>query len=975
MAENIASEAAPARCPVVGVGASAGGLESIRTFFQAVPRASGAAFVVVQHLSSEFKSFMRDILSRITEMPVLEVRDALRVEPNNIYVLVPGKYVLVENGCLVLRDLVRREVPSKPIDLFFDSLAKDLGSRAVGVVLSGTGNDGTLGARALHEAGGRVLVESPESAKFDGMPQSVIDAGLADVIGLPGELARECVRGAGEAAKAPLAEKVSEVFGPRHLRVFELIQERYGVDFGQYKVATVGRRLDKRLQEVGIDSPERYVEYLEENPSELAHLYGEMLIGVTEFFRDPEAFAILNERVIQSIVKDKAGSDDIRIWVAGCSSGEEAYSIAILAHEACRLQDRTLKVKLFASDLDEGVLSRANEGVYEAEALANLNPELRDRYFSHAPRGYKVSAPLRRSIIFTRHNALTDPPFRGMDLVSCRNLLIYFEEDAQASALASFYFALREGGFLFLGPSESLGGLESGFRVLNRRWRIFEKAAGARLPREIERRYKSQKRRFSAGLAVSASQGADGEVDRAFQTLLQRYVPPSLLVTEDLDILHSFGDAGQYLHPRPGAPGTTLRHLAHERLVTAVSVSLQRAKRERDSVVYRGVEIESFGAVRRLDVNVQPLPTRPNQPRLLYLVTLTALEEVEPAAREPERLQLDERSADRIATLEAELQDTRENLLVTIEELEATNEELQSANEELLASNEELQSTNQELHSVNEELFTVNAEHQAKLEELKSLMEDEQSLVRVGQLGALFLDEKLRVRKFTPAAAAAFNLSPEDQGRPLSRIHTGLEQSALSEQVSAVLAGGEPIEREVSMDGTPYLLRILVHNPGPDARGVVVSVVDASKSKAAALELADMTSERAVQRHQLEQLEKAVEASYWEWHLERDFDCRSPRFWQELGYAQGEDLPEARSWQDLIHPDDRESALSQLEQQLGAGRDREFSQELRYRHRLGHWVRMSCHGRIKDWDVHGMGPRIRALSGPNAAGAEPAPGA
>lgn len=943
---------------MIGIGASAGGLESIRSFLHAVPRTSGHAFVIVQHLSSEFKSFMRDILSRITDIPVAEAREGALVEPDMIYVLVPGKSIQLSGGRIVLSDLVRGQLPNKPIDMFFESLARELGSLAVGIILSGTGDDGTSGARAIHAAGGRVLVESPDSAKFDGMPQSVIDAGVAAHVAPAGQLAAEALRGT--LAQPHFASKLSAEYGPKHLRIFELIQERYGVDFGQYKIGTVGRRLDKRLQEVGIDTPEAYLEYLEERPGELAELYGEMLIGVTQFFRDPEAFSILDAEVIQNIVREKANGDDIRIWVAGCSSGEEAYGIAILVFEACRVQNRKLTIKLFASDLEEGMLNRASEGLYAPEAVAHINPELRERYFAETPRGFKIAAPVRRSIIFTRHNTLTDPPFRGMDLVSCRNLLIYFEEEAQTNALTSFYFALREGGFLFLGPSESLGHVENGFRVISRRWRIFEKTAGGRLPRELERRYKAQKRRFSASLSAAAAPGAESEVERAFHALLQRYVPPSLLLTEDLDILHSFGDAGQYLHPRPGAPGTTLRHLAHERIVTAVSVSLQRARRERDTVVYHGVEIESFGTTRRLDVSVQPLPTRPNQSRPLYLVTLNALADEELHGDRQQHLQLDEQSSDRIAALETELQDTKESLLVTIEELEATNEELQSANEELLASNEELQSTNQELHSVNEELFTVNAEHQAKLEELNEMFEDETSLLRAGQMGAIFLDRDLRIRKFTPSAAALFNLRPGDLGRLLTHINPGFSTREFESQVAAVTEGSEPRECEVrAANGTPYRLRVLRHESAGEEQGIVVSLADVSESKAVARELENSNSARVVQNDRIAALEQAVAASYWDWHLERDYECRSPRFWSTLGYSSEDPRPEAVSWQDLIHPEDRKLALQLLQTQLAAGTEQELVQNLRYRHRDGHWVPIVCQGRIREWEDPGTGPRLR----------------
>ncbi|HVZ30967.1 MAG TPA: CheR family methyltransferase, partial [Polyangiaceae bacterium] len=617
-------------------------------------------------------------------------------------------------------------------------------------------------------------------------------------------------------------------------------------------------------------------------------------------------FASLEREVISVLVRDKAPGETVRVWVPGCSSGEEAYGLAMLIREAGLAQGKNLNLKIFASDLDDNVLRKASAGSYDHAVMAGVSPELRERYFSVRDQGYKVTPKLRRSVVFTRHNALGDPPFRDIDLVSCRNMLIYFKEEAQANALLSFFFSLREGGFLFLGPSESLGVVDSGFRALDRRWRIYEKLSGARLPRELETRFRRQKRRLQGVAPGTTAQEAHNDLDSAFHALLQRYVPPSLVVTEDLDVLHSFSDAGQYLRPRPGAPGTNLRNLAHDQLVTAVRVSLQRAKRDRDAVAYRGVEFDNFGAQTRLDVTVWPLPaSRRRSATSLYLVSLQPADGSDPEESASIDIQIDRNGAQRIAALESELQSAKENLSVTVEELEATNEELQSTNEELLASNEELQSTNEELHSVNQELYSVNGEYQAKIDELRELVQDEQSLFRVTQVGAIFLDPGLRLRRFTPYVAEAFGILPSDIGRPLAHVLSRLSVGSLDEQLAAVLRGSGPIAHEVQdVFGNPFLLRLSSHQPSSGPAGIVMGVVDLTRTRASEQALAaqkkELVSERLRSSNLEDQLAKELAEHHelltgttpfgvWDWpDVNQDAQVWSADFYALLGYAPGE---------------------------------------------------------------------------------------
>ncbi len=941
--------------------------------------------MVVQHLSPDFKSFMRDILSRDAAIPVLEMEDGQRLEADTIYVLVPSKSVTLLGDRLVLQETVRREGGlNKPIDLFFQSLAHEQGKNAIGVILSGTGNDGSAGARALHDAGARVLCESPDTAKFDGMPQAVLDAQLEDFVASPADLALEATRQPEPGPVSGLAPRREESpITAAHSRIFELIQDAYGVDFGQYKLATVLRRLEKRMLEIGMESAERYLAHVEASPAEISQLYDEMLIGVTAFFRDPEAFESLDREAIQVIVRDKAPGETVRVWVPGCSSGEEAYGLAMLIREACNSQGKNLNLKVFASDLDDGVLRKASSGNYDHSVMAGVSPEFKERYFSVRDQGYKISAKLRRSVVFTRHNALGDPPFRDIDLVSCRNMLIYFREDAQANALLSFFFSLREGGFLFLGPSESLGVVESGFRTLDRRWRIYKKLSGARLPRELETRFKRQKRRLLAGTRGGTVQEANSDLDSAFQALLQRYVPPSLLVTEDLDVLHSFSDAGQYLHPRPGAPGTNLRNLAHEQLVTAVRVSLQRAKRDRDAVAYRGVEFDNFGTPIRLDVTVWPLPaTRKRSATSVYLVSLQPAEsETDPRESASIDIQIDRNGTQRIAALESELQSAKENLSVTVEELEATNEELQSTNEELLASNEELQSTNEELHFVNEELYTVNGEYQAKIDELRDLAQDEQSLFKVTQVGAIFLDAGLRLRRFTPYVAEAFGIHPNDIGRPVTHVLARLSVGSLDAQLGAVLRGGGPIAHEVqdAASGTPYLLRLSSHQPPNGPAGIVMSVVDLTKSRASEREFAAQQKVLGSERQRITNLEDqlarelaehhdlltgTLRYGVWDWpNVSQDAQIWSADFYSLLGYAPGEIPASRQSFGELLHPDDRESTFAALSGHFADGTA--FDLEARLRTKAGAYQRFRSNGKVAR-DAQGSAVRMVAVMQPLA---------
>lgn len=818
---------------VVGLGASAGGLEALGQFFENMPEDSGMCFIVVQHLSPDFKSMMDELLARRTRIPIVPVEDGTQIRPNCIFLMPPRKEMILAGGRLLLTDKDPSQGFALPIDRFLRSLAQDVGARSVGVILSGTGSDGSRGIRDIHGAGGLVVAQSEESAKFDGMPRSARETGLVDLV-LPAadmpDAILKLVRRSRELGGHESEPTVPEV-GLQ--AIFRMLRSEYGIDFSQYKLSTVTRRIERRLLLNQSMDVEQYVQKLSENGAELNQLYKDLLIGVTQFFRDCEAFHRLSVEELPRLLSSVEDEQEFRVWVAGCATGEEAYSLAILIQEQLELLGRQPTVRIFATDAHRASLDIASAGLYGEEAMAGVSQQRRERFFTRKGDAYQVVPVLRKMIVFAPHDVLKDAPFTRLDLISCRNMLIYLQPGAQKKVLSLFHFGLKTGGTLFLGPSESPGDLSDEFDRVDEHWRLFRKQRDVRLRPDFRLLMPTGtpvKPRVSS-LYSAGSAAADRLQQQVYDRLLEEHMPPSFLMNDRKELVHCFGGAGKYLRVRDGRSSNQLLDLVDSELKMILLGALARAEKQLTPVAFTGIRIPS----EETDDKMVRLTVKPINDRVSGLTSyLILLEDMgQPLLpRDETAIDLGAASREQVQTLEQELRYTRENLQAMIEEQESSNEELQATNEELVASNEQLQSTNEELHSVNEELYTVNAEYQHKIDELTRVTADLENLFLATDVGILFLDRHLCIRRFTPRIAALFNLLPRDIDRPIRNFTPAIVEPVF-DWLETVLSSGKSIEREArDNDGHIYFLRILPYRIGADmADGVVLSLIDISPLK------------------------------------------------------------------------------------------------------------------------------------------------
>lgn len=823
---------------VVGIGASAGGFEALELFFDAMPSDSGIAFAVVQHLSPDHKSLMVELLSRHTGMKVLQAEDGMPLEANTVFLIPPRKVMTVSQGRLRLADKADRPLPSFPIDIFFNSLAESLGDRAAGVILSGTGSDGTRGIRALKEEGGLIMVQDPASAKFDGMPRNAIATGLADYVLSPEQMPVELMKYVSHPfARAERDAKIAEPGDENKLaRIFTLLKNHSGVDFTFYKQSTVLRRIERRLSINQLESLDSYVKYLYANPDESGILYKDLLIGVTRFFRDAEAFDQIKTRILPELFKSRKGP--LRAWVCGCSTGEEAYSLAIVFKEYMDETGDQREVKIFATDIDKEALEFASNGLYPENIVADLTPERFRNFFIKSGDKYRVAKGVREMVIFALQNIIKDPPFNKIDLLTCRNMLIYLQPVLQQKVLAFFNFALNEGGFLVLGSSETVGAYTNLFAPFDTKWKIY-RCRGKHLPLPAEGFSISSVRprrapSLGAGSSPLVQTSRERVIGGILEELMDRYVPPTLIVNQDNEVVHIRGDVSRFVSLRPGKTSLGLSNLVRKDLSIALETGVNKAMRENQQAVYKDIRLKDPSGELRIDLSVIPYVDDRSGEKLAATVFHEQAGEPDcELAGEP--FDLDSKARQRITDLEAELQYNRENLQATIEEVETTNEELQATNEELLSANEELQSTNEELQSVNEELITVNAEYQSKIAELTELNNDMTNLLSSTNIGVIFLDRDLAVRKFTPAIREEVNLMDFDIGRPIAHISLNIHYDSLVEDARKVLAHLSPIQKEVvSNAGKTLLMRMLPYVTLDNVvKGVVITFVDITGVKSA----------------------------------------------------------------------------------------------------------------------------------------------
>ncbi len=802
--------------PVVAVGASAGGLDALERLFSALPPDTGAAFVVIQHLSPDHKSIMDNLLSRYTRMPVCVAAEGQPLRADAVFLIPAGKTLQLRGDRLHL-DPKPEHGLSLPIDIFFESMAEQCLDRAVAVVLSGTGSDGSRGLAAVNANGGFVFVQEPHTAKFDGMPRSAMATGLADVVAPAEELAARLVRHL-EAPRSPLLrlrEESDATLSPRPLDgILEVLATGGGLDFREYKPNTVLRRIERRMQVLHADSLTDYHRRVAASAEEQVLLRRELLIPVTRFFRDGEVFEMLAEVAITPLLQGRAASEPLRVWVACCATGEEAYSVAILFAEAMQRLNLQRSVKIFATDAEQQYLDHAAAGQYPPTIAAEVSAERLDRFFMPRPGGFAVRPEIRQMVIFARHNLIGDPPFTRMDLVSCRNALIYLQPAAQERALRSLQFALRLDGHLLLGPSESLGSLQPEFATVASRQKIYRLVQRNRLsglgePLGLPRSRQRKPAHEPPGVGETHAR----LVEAGRQQVMQAYAPPTLLVGPGRELLHVYGDASALLRIADGSATLDVVKLLPRELAWAAGLLLQAPQ-------------DGAAVQRSAPLRLPPPADSPDAPERMVVIAAQRLGSgqgsddaglvllsFEPASgasplASAEVVQGIEQQ--RITqALELELERTRESLQATIEELEASNEELQATNEEMMASNEELQSTNEELQSVNEELYTVNAEYQEKVDLLNSVNADLENVSRAAAIPTLFVDDALRLTRITPEAAQLFKVREVDLGRSLEDFTHLLDHPSLFADLRRTIETGRASEFEVrSRSGEWWLARM-----------------------------------------------------------------------------------------------------------------------------------------------------------------------
>ncbi len=836
------SAQASASFPIVGIGASAGGLEALEHFLGCVPAASGMAFVIVQHLDPTHKGIMPELLQRVTRMKVIQVKDRTTVRAECVYVIPPNRDMSILHGVLHLLPPAAPRGLRLPIDFFLRSLADDQQERSIGVILSGMGSDGTLGLRAIKEKGGVVLVQEPATARFDGMPRSAIDAGLADIVApvdeLPGRIIAYLQR-------TPLIARPEQPLEDKTQSGLEkaviLLRSHTGHDFSLYKRNTLYRRIERRMGIHQIDKIAAYVRYLQENSQELDLLFKELLIGVTSFFRDPAAWEQLREQAIPALLTSRSADRALRAWVPGCSTGEEAYSLAIVFKEALeQVQPKGgYALQVFATDLDRDAIDKARQGVFPDNIAADVSPERLSRFFSKEEHGYCARKEIREMVIFAPQNLIMDPPFTKLDILSCRNLLIYLAPEMQEKLLPLFHYSLNPGGILFLGTAETIGGFTDLFAPVSGQSRIFRRSESALGPEAVE--FPSSfapaaRGRLEARQATKPPLSLQSLAD---QLVLQRYSPPVVLVNDKGDILYISGRTGKYLEPAAGKANWNVLAMAREGLRYELASAFQKALRQKGTVTLKGLKVGTNGGEQFVDLTVQTLEEAEPLRGLVMIVLIDVAAPLE--AKAPARLQkAPARSVARLAELERELQQARDELQTTREEMQTSQEELTSINEELQSTNEELQSTNEELttskeemQSLNEELQTVNTELQAKMNDLSTMNSDLKNLLNSTDVATVFLDNDLHVRRFTPQASKIIKLIPADEGRPITDLTSDLRYPELVEDTREVLRTLASTEKPVTArDGRWFTVRIMPYRTLDDRiDGVVITFADITAAK------------------------------------------------------------------------------------------------------------------------------------------------
>jgi len=956
--------------PVVGIGASAGGLAAFEAFFSGMPEGvdPGMAFVLVQHLAPDHKSILTELIRRYTRMQVFEVEDGMVVKPNCAYIIPPNRDMAFLNGALHLMEPSAPRGQRLPIDFFFRSLALDMHERAIGIVLSGTGSDGTQGIRAIKGEGGMVMAQTPNSTEFDGMPCSATATGLVDFelapAAMPAQLMAFAAHPFGNPAEsAPVPSPRTE---SAMKKIFILLRAKTGHDFSQYKPNTIHRRIQRRLAIHQIETVDGYASYLQQTPAEVDGLLRDLLIGVTGFFRDPEAFKTIEDRIIPMMFAGKPAGAGFRIWSAGCSTGEEAYSIAILLQEHQEALKQSYNIQVFATDIDKQAIATARAGVYPASIAADISPERLSRFFTaeEGGSGYRIHKVIRDMLVFSEQDLIKDPPFSRLDLISCRNLLIYMSGDLQKRLIPLFHFALNPGGILFQGTSETVGEFGDLFAVLDRKSKLYQRKEDvhgtqrAALVKVLPPMVAMSMARTPERTATSVKQPLRELTEQA---LLQQVAPAAALVNAQGDILYLHGRTGMYLELNPGeAAINNILKMAREGLRHELTAAMHRAVGMKEIVRRQNLRVKTNGDFTPVNLTIRPVAVNPGatQEESLFLVILEEAPQPDEPVGDSSPGNGDHSSDTdaRIVALKQELRAKEDYLKASNEELETSNEELKSSNEEMQSVNEELQSTNEELEtskeelqSVNEELATVNAELQTKVADLSRANNDMNNLLAGTGIGTVFVDHQLRILRFTPSATRIINLIPGDIGRPVGHLVSNLVgYDSLVADVQSVLDTLVPKDVEVqTAEGKWYEMHIQLYRTLDNViEGAVITFVGITELKG--MEAALQGSE-----HLFQQFAASLPQLVWTCRPDGLYDHLSPQWVDFTGVPEAQQL--GMRWLDQVHPDDRAALMNAWNTAMTTGES--FDIGYRLRHHDGVYHRFDAHasalrdstGRIVKW--------------------------
>lgn len=904
---------------VVAIGASAGGLDAVQQLFDSMPNNTGIAFVIIQHLSPDFKSLMPELLAKHTKMQIFTAEDNQVIKPNCIYLNQRTKNIGIKNGKFILLDKAPKDHLNLPIDILFHMLGESYRDKALGVILSGTGSDGSRGIKTIKEAGGTILVQEPESAQFNGMPNSAISTNLADFILPPNEISKKIVQFTGKRLHLEGKADPNEVEEKTFQAVLSEIQRYSGVNFKKYKINTLLRRLEKRLSLHNIETLEEYLIFLKKNEKEKIAINQEFLIGVTSFFRDKDAYDVVRKSVVPTICQQKSKQDIIRIWIPGCSSGEEVYSIAILFEDYIRNNKLGVDYKIFATDIDKQALRRASRGSYPVNNCAEIDKAFLEEYFLKSGDKIQIVKKIREKIVFSYHDVTNDPPFIKVDLISCRNLLIYFTNSTQKTVLAGFQFALNKDGILFLGGSESLGSIGKLFRVIDAKQKVFQnnvenkRLIESHLSAESKYRIDIQSEIHNINLPQT-NQIAKKQSELFFYKYLsKKHAPVTVFIDADFNVQFIQGDFKKWFSQTDGVFSNNLLNMVNSELATIIRNGIRRLSVEKTSASVKNLICLVDNEKISTDLNFERIDTA-DSVGITYMVQFgTSIPDQTTEQIVLSNEDVSNFSKQRIEDLEHELKENRAELQNVVEELETSNEELQSSNEELMSSNEELQSSNEELQSVNEELYTVNTEFQEKNKELENLNNDILNLLNSTDIGTLFLDSSLNIRKFTPAVKRIFKLEDTDIGRSIASFASEFNDDTRKHMIAdskIALEKLQTFEKEIQDNtGNWYLKRISPFvTSEKKIEGVVITFVDINTLKEARYDLSESES----------RLTASLEVGNMAW-WEMELPSGKVKFSRKKVEMLGRDPKDFKHYEDfvnIVHPDDKEITMQAMRNHL-----------------------------------------------------------